>query len=545
MNLRNRSTLLLSLGLFFLPAVDPAAAAVGPSAPRAQLIYEDGTHPLHPPSTSQELSGEALVAGDFDGDGVDDLAIGIRWDDQEIHAQHEVGQVQIRWGIAGEGLESWQFVKYLWQGGVSSVDDAENGDSFGQALAVGDFDQDGRDDLAIGIPGEDIDGVSGAGAVEIRYGATDRSAALETRRFFLHENLPGVAGSCSTDDLWGEVLAAGDLDNDGFDDLVVGAPSESVNGDSDAGRIWIFYGSNAGIVVSGSQIVDEDTSNVPSDTTPNDRFGQAIALNDRNGDGFADLAIGVEHWDGVPRTGGVHLINCNASGPIFTTALLVTQDSFGFADQDEDFDRFGRALAGGDFDADGFGDLAIGVPHEDFGTEGSETVDAGVVHILYGSPVSQTSGGTAYLSKSTSGVPGDPTESDQMGTSLVAADFDGDGYDDLAIGVPGERTVPGSFVGAVTVVRGGAEGMTTAHSSSWNLDKPGIPGTASPSDFFGWRLGAGDFDGDGHADLAIGAPKDEAAGMPADSGTALVLYGTLFSDSFEGGSTGEWSAALP
>jgi hypothetical protein len=281
--------------------------------------------------------------------------------------------------------------------------------------------------------------------------------------------------------------------------------------------------------------------------SPNDRFGQAIALNDRNGDGFADLAIGVDalgrQW---PRTGGVHLINCNASGPIFTTDAaghpgLVRLRRSG----SEDFDRFGRALAGGDFDADGFGDLAIGVPHEDFGTEGSETVDAGVVHILYGSPVSQTSGGTAYLSKSTSGVPGDPTESDQMGTSLVAADFDGDGYDDLAIGVPGERTVPGSFVGAVTVVRGGAEGMTTAHSSSWNLDKPGIPGTASPSDFFGWRLGAGDFDGDGHADLAIGAPKDEAAGMPADSGTALVLYGTLFSDSFEGGSTGEWSAALP
>ena len=87
-----RSTRTLGLSaLACLLLAAPSGAAVGLAAPRAQLLYEDGGHPLHPPSASQEFSGNAVVAGDFDGDGVDDLAIGIHWDDQELFAQNEIG----------------------------------------------------------------------------------------------------------------------------------------------------------------------------------------------------------------------------------------------------------------------------------------------------------------------------------------------------------------------------------------------------------------------------------------------------------------------
>ena len=535
-------TALLALASF-LPA--PAAwAAVGLAAPHAQLFYETGDNVLHPPTSSQEL-GQALAVGDFDGDGVDDLVLGIHWDDHGILPLFEIGQAQVRWGAAGGGLEGGVSVKYLWQGGSSGVDEAETDDRFGEAFAVGDFDHDGFDDLAVGIPGEDIGAATNAGAVEIRYGAANRFDALESRRLLLHEDVAGVPDQAGVDDRFGEVLAAGDLDGDTFADLLVGVPSESVAGNGNAGRLFVFYGSVSGVVVAGAQTLDENTTGIASDPFGNDRFSRALVVGDWNADGFADLAVGVDHWGDVARSGAVHVLYSNASGPNPASDLFVNQDSPGIADVQEEFDYFGAGLAAGDWNGDGFDDLAIAAPYEDVGPEGGTTADAGVVHVLFGSPTTVLANAPQYWSQATAGVPGELASSARFGGALAGADFDGDGFDDLAIGAVGDPVLPGSFVGAVIVLRGSATGPAATDAASWDLDQPGIPGTATDSDFFGYALAAGDFNHDGHADLAIGAPKDEVPPFASDSGTVLVLYGTLFADSFESAGLTQWSAAHP
>ncbi|MEO8275677.1 MAG: FG-GAP repeat protein [Thermoanaerobaculia bacterium] len=540
-----RSLLRWTCTVLFVLFSAAAQAAVGPATPHAQLFYESTDYPLHGPTNGQEFSGNAVAAGDFDGDGVDDLAIGIHYDDQPIFALSEVGQVQIRWGAAGSGLPNGFVVKYLWQGGTSSVDDPESGDFFGGALAVGDFDHDGFADLAVGIPGEDLGAISNAGAVEIRYGAANRDQALETRRKLLHEDIAGVPDQAGTDDRFGEVLATGDLDGDGFDELLVGVPSESVGGNGDAGRLFVFYGSNVGIVVDGAQTFDEDTTGINSDSFGNDHFARTVVAGDWNGSGFDDLAIGVDHWGAVARSGGVHIIYSNASGPNAVSDVLLTQDTTGIADQQEEFDWFGSTLGTGDFNGDGFDDVVIGVSYEDLGPEGGEVQNAGAVHVLYGNSSVLLAHTPQYWTKSSTGVPGDPAEDERFGSAFVAADFDGDGFDDLAIGVLGERVSLLTGAGAVTILRGSANDLTATYATSWNLERPGVPGEAEQNDLFGAFLGAGDFNGDGHADLVVAVPLDEVAPFPDNSGSALVLYGCLYCDGFESSDLSEWTPAAP
>jgi hypothetical protein len=119
---------------------------------------------------------------------------------------------------------------------------------------------------------------------------------------------------------------------------------------------------------------------------------------------------------------------------------------------------------------------------------------------------------------------GTPEDNDWFGDSLTAGDFNGDGYDDLAIGVPNEdypNTVPDS--GGVNVLYGTPSGLDSDGSQFWSQDSPGILGSAEAFDYFGYSLTAGDFNGDGHDDLAIGVPEESIGSIP-DAGGVNVLY---------------------
>ena len=155
----------------------------------------------------------------------------------------------------------------------------------------------------------------------------------------------------------------------------------------------------------------------------------------------------------------------------------------------------------GDFNGDGFQDLAIGVPGEDVGT----VIDAGGVNVIYGSPTGLTNANDDFWSQNSSGIRGLSEDGDRFGAAIAIGDFNGDAFDDLAIGVPWEDVGAIANAGSVNVIYGSITGLTNVGDDIWDQNRPGINGLAEADDRFGSALAAGDFNNDGKVDIAIAA----------------------------------------
>jgi hypothetical protein len=234
---------------------------------------------------------------------------------------------------------------------------------------------------------------------------------------------------------------------------------------------------------------------------------------DFDGDGYGDLAIG------VPFEEEVHVLYGSADG-LSTLDQVLSQDTFGMQDSLEEGDDFGSVLATGDFNGDGFDDLAIGVPGE---VPTGYSVSAGAVVVVFGSEDGLDPMTNAFLTQATSGIPDGPADGDGFGSALAAGDFNCDFYADLAIGAPGENLDGYWNAGAVHVFYGTAWGLSPSGSDSWYQDDD-IAGSAEDYDSFGWALAAGDFDDDGKDDLAIGVPHENIDDV-VNAGAVNILYG--------------------
>ena len=389
--------------------------------------------------------GSAVAKGDFNDDGIFDLAVGAPG--EAVGTAVAAGAVNVLNGSSG-GLTG---------GPLFTQSNAEAGDRFGAALAAGDFDDDGIFDLAIGAPGEDVGATGDAGAVTVLFGS---SAGLTTAGSQTLFQGGGAGGAAEAGDAFGAALATGILGGDDIADLVVGAPGEDVGATGDAGAVNLLAGSPGGLVAGA--VVTQGNPEIL------DSFGAAVATGDFDDTAGDDVAAGApgETVNGRAFAGAVSVFNGPPSG--LANERLLFQGTAGIPGSPERFDQFGAAVAPTDSNGIGQWDLAVGVPGEDLGPD----ENAGAVNLLAGSTTGPSGGSLVTQAN--------PEDNDSFGAAIAGGfflhDFDLNGFHDLAVGAPGE-----------TVGAGGAPPARSACSTpSAALAGSSLPGRPSPRGPAGW-----------------------------------------------------------
>ncbi|GII27926.1 FG-GAP repeat protein [Planotetraspora mira] len=372
-----------------------------------------------------------------------------------VNGKARAGTVTL-YGSARNGLTPQ---KTLHQGSGGIGGSPEINDSFGSAVAEGDFNGDGCTDLAIGVSeeffGSRVPGADGNGVVHILFGTR---SGLGTVRSIDVTRLGRKHGT----DRFGAALAAGDLDGDGDDELIVGAP-----GMTGGGGVGVF-GMNHRSPYGKGTLVTQATSWVHQGRGQTDLFGESLAAGDFNGDGKDEIAVGAPGDGGTktPGSGTVTIID-----PRKRHASAYTQNSRNVPGSAERWDAFGSDLATGDFNADGRDDLAIGVPGEDVSSTLTRGMDYGdgAVNVLYGSARGLTATRSEMWTQTI--LAGIPRYYDRFGSSLATGDLNGDKDDELIVGAPGE--------GAVQVIPGTRSGgLTRNHNLLLTGDRTGAFGSS-------------------------------------------------------------------